>query len=184
MVLFGLTLTTSDCIDLLGIVASLVPSLVAIVVSIMSLRQNTKMIESSTRPNIQIYPVLLDTVLYIVIRNFGNSEAIIDDLKCNHEFSEAEYFTSPDNDDFGTLIGLSFCPGYSLRCPLISWAVSDELYEFKIKYHSSTHKYEGTFSFNPAKSAPFADSYPSAKSSEQDLHNISKGLRDLVKLKL
>lgn len=184
MVLFGLTLTVSDCIDLFGIIASLILSSVAIIISIMALRQNSKMIEDSTRPNIQIYPVFLCSILYIIIRNFGNSEAIIDDLKCNHEFSKEEYFTDPNGDDFAKLVGSSFGPGYSLRCPLASYAVADDLYEFKIKYHSSTHKYEGTFSFNPIKSTPFADSYPSANSAEQDLHNISKSLRDLVKLKL
>ena len=184
MILFGLTLTTSDCIQLFGIIASLISSLVAIIISIVSLRQNNKMREDSTRPNIQIYPVFLNNILYIVIRNFGNSEAIIDDLKCNHKFNRDEYFTNSNGNDFAKLVGSSICQGYSLRCPLASYAVADELYEFKIKYHSSTHKYEGTFSFNPTKSIPFADSYPSANSAEQDLHNLSRSLHDMVKLKL
>ena len=92
MTIFNIPLTASDIIDLLGIAASLTVSVVAIIISILALRQNSKMIEDSTRPNIQIYPVYLDHIFYIVIRNFGNSEAIIDELKCYHKFNEAEYF--------------------------------------------------------------------------------------------
>lgn len=60
MVLSNITLTTSDVIDLIGIFASLFIGVIAIIISILSLRQNSKMIEESTRPNIQIYPVFLD----------------------------------------------------------------------------------------------------------------------------
>ena len=184
MTIFNIPLTASDIINLLGIAASLTASVVAIIISILALRQNSKMIEDSTRPNIQIYPVYLDHIFYIVIRNFGNSEAIIDELKCYHKFNEAEYFNDPNNDDFAKLNGSSFCPGYSLRCPLASYAVEDADYQFKIKYHSTTHKYEGSFSFNPAKSTPFADNYASKKSPDEDLHNISKSLENIVKLNL
>lgn len=69
-------------------------------------------------------------------------------------------------------------------CMLASYAVEDADYQFKIKYHSTTHKYEGSFSFNPAKSTPFADNYASKKSPDEDLHNISKSLENIVKLKL
>ena len=48
----------------------------------------------------------------------------------------------------------------------------------------SLDKYEGSFSFNPAKSTPFADNYASKKSPDEDLHNISKSLDNIVKLKL
>ena len=78
MVLSNITLTTSDVIDLIGIFASLFIGVIAIIISILSLRQNSKMIEESTRPNIQIYPVFLDDFFYIIIRNFGNSEAVIE----------------------------------------------------------------------------------------------------------
>ena len=51
MVLSNITLTTSDVIDLIGIFASLFIGVIAIIISILSLRQNSKMIEESTRPN-------------------------------------------------------------------------------------------------------------------------------------
>ena len=184
MVLSNITLTTSDVIDLIGIFASLFIGVIAIIISILSLCQNSKMIEESTRPNIQIYPVFLDDFFYIIIRNFGNSEAVIDEIKCSHKFNSDEYFGDPQNDDFAKLNGSSFCPGYSVRCPLASYAVENENYVFKIKYHSTTHKYNATFSFNPCNIAPFADSYPPTHTAKADIHDISKSLRNIVKLKL
>ena len=184
MFLFGITLTPSDIIDLFGIFASLLVSCVAIGISILSLHQNSKMIEESTRPNIQIYPVFLDNIFYIIIRNFGNSEAVIDELKCSHKFNSKEYFGDPRNDEFAKLHGAIFCPGYSIRCPLASYGVEDKEYEFKIKYHSTTHTYKARFSFNPCNIAPFADSYPPTHTAKADIHDISKSLRNIVKLKL
>lgn len=184
MTILGITLTVSDLINLFGILASLLVSIIAIGISILSLRQTSKMIEDSTRPNIQIYPVFLNNLLYIVIRNFGNSEAIIDEITCSHHFSAKEYLGNPNDNGFLRLKGSSFCPGYSLRCPLIAHKVANETYEFKLKYHSSTHKYEASFAFNPYNATPFADPYPSGNSVDENIQNISKSLRDMVKLQL
>lgn len=184
MTIFNITLTVSDVIDLIGICASLFVGIVAIGISILSLRQNSKMIEESTRPNIQIYPVFLDDIVYIVIRNFGNSEAVIDELKCYHRFTPEEYLGDPNSDDFAKLNGSSFCPGYSIRCPLAAAYVSDGVYEFKIKYHSTTHKYEQAFSFNLCNATPFPDTFPTSKTSEESLRNIFRALHNLVKLRL
>lgn len=43
-------MTTTDIIEIIGIIASTTVSIVAIVISVMTLKQNSKMIEESTRP--------------------------------------------------------------------------------------------------------------------------------------
>lgn len=174
------TLSVSDWIQLIGILASSIIGTAGIVISVHTLRQNNKMIEESTRPNIQIYPVYANSILYIVIKNFGSSEAIIDEIICNHVFTKAESFTDPEKEIFN-LSGAIFSPGYSLKCPLISHAVSNETYEFRVKYHSAQKKYSAAFSFNPYKNAPFADTYPSGETSEDHLRNISKDMHNIFK---
>lgn len=52
------SLSPSDTIQLLGIVASLITSLAAIIISLMTLRQNSKMIEDASRPVISIYVLI------------------------------------------------------------------------------------------------------------------------------
>ena len=181
---FFSSLTPSDWIQICGIIASTIVSLVAIVISVLTLRQNNKMIEESSRPNIQIYPVYLNRIVYIIIKNFGASEAIIDEVKCSHKFTEAEYFGDIKNDDFAKLHGAIFSPGYSLRCPLASHSVSNETYKFEIKYHSSKKNYYAEFSFNPFSNAPFADTYPSGNSHDEHLRNIAHHLHAIVKINL
>lgn len=180
-------LTPSDIIELLGIVASFTTSIIAIGISILTLRQNSQMIEESTRPNLQIYPIYLNTILYIVIKNFGTSEAYIDTITCNHKFTSEESFGVSDrygDNPFRELEGAIFSPGYSVKCPLLGHKVANETFVFEIKYHSTTKKYESSFSFNPIANIPFADTYPVGHTSDEYLNNIARELRDIVKMKL
>lgn len=177
-------LSISDKIQLWGILLSTFASLVAIVISIASLRQNSKMLEEASRPNIQIYPIFMDSILYIVIKNFGASEAVIDELTCDHTFTKAETFGKDGDNIFSDLTGAIFSPGYSIRLPLVGHAVANEVFDFKISYHSAVKKYSAEFSFNPYNNAPFADTYPVGKSIEDHLHHIEKDLHGILKLKL
>lgn len=181
---FFSSLTPSDWIQIWGIIVSIIVSIVSISIAIATLRQNNKMIEESTRPNIQIYPVYLNGLLYIIIKNFGSSEAIIDEVICNHKFTEEEYFGDINGNDFDKLCGAIFCPGHALRCPLAAHSVKNETYSFKVSYHSFRKKYYSEFAFNPYSNAPFADTYPSGTSVEKHLENIANELRDIVKMKL
>lgn len=178
-------LTISDWIEVCAIVVSLLLGLSSIIVSVISVRQTSKMYEATTRPCIQIYPRYTDGILYIIIKNFGTSEAYIDDIECSHKFTAKETL----DDDLGknifdSLKNSLLCPGYSIRCPLIATEVADETFDFYIKYHSSVKKYSGKFSFTPSSNSPFADLYPSPKTAEEGLKSISRELRDIVKSQL
>ena len=55
----------SDIIEIIGIIASTTVSIVAIVISLITLKQNNKMIEESTRPVISIYSRYFDQKLWL-----------------------------------------------------------------------------------------------------------------------
>ena len=178
-------LTTSDIIELIGIVASLLMSAVAIAISLVTLRQNSKMIEESTRPQLQIYPVYMDTLLYLIIKNYGSSEAYIDQITCSHVFTRNETF----GDDLGEhifdkLSGAILASGHSIKCPLIGYEVKNETFDFQVKYHSANKKYIASFSFNPISNLPFSDTYPLGNSTNGHLQNITKELHNIVKSNL
>lgn len=178
-------LTPSDVIEICGIIASLITSIAAIVISVKTLRQNSKMIEESTRPNIQIYPVYMNSILYIVIKNYGASEAYIDQIDCNHQFSPNE--TMGDKlgaDIFSRVKGAILSPGYAIKCPLIAHEITDDDFCFHLLYHSAEKSYETEFHFNVSANAPFADLYPTSHSTDGHLQNISRELRDIVKTRL
>lgn len=178
-------LTISDVIEIVGIIASLVTSIVAIVVSVKTLRQNSRMIEESTRPNLQIYPVYMNSILYIVIKNYGASEAYIDQITCDHKFTQKEIMGDRSGDIlFSNMKGAILSPGYALKCPLIAHEISDNDFEFHVTYHSSEKTYDAEFHFNVSANAPFADIYPTSHSTDGHLQNISRELRDIVKTRL
>lgn len=86
------SLSPSDTIQLLGIVASLITSLAAIIISLMTLRQNSKMIEDASRPVISIYGECINvgpSTFYIVIKNFGSSPAYITQFDYDFDFTSA-----------------------------------------------------------------------------------------------
>lgn len=180
-----IVLTTSDIIELFGIAASLLVSIIAVIISVISLHQNSKMIEEASRPQIQIYPVFIDSILYLVIKNYGASEAYIDEIKCSHIFTPDE--TMGDDlggNIFAKLSGAIISSGHSIKCPLYGYKVKNEIFNFEIKYHSSAKKYKSAFSFNPISNLPFADMKPHGNNADDHLKNISMELYNIVKLKL
>lgn len=178
-------LNPSDIIEIVGIVASLLVSIVAIVISLVSLRQNSRMIEESTRPNLQIYPVYMNSLLYIVIKNYGASEAYIDRIDCNHQFSQKETMGDKlGTDIFSRTKGAILSPGYAIKCPLIAHEITDNDFRFHLFYHSSEKSYEAKFHFTVSANAPFADTYPTSRTTDGHLENISRELRDIVKTRL
>lgn len=179
------SITWSDIIEIAGIIASTITSIIAIAISVKTLRQNNKMLEESTRPNIQIYSIYSDTIVYIMIKNFGQSSCTIDSISCDHKFSGKEIFNDDLGEDiFARLSGAIIAPGYAIRCPLVGYATTKDDLHFHVKYHSSVKTYEDAFVFNIRANSPFADTYPSGKNTDDHLKNISKGIHDLVKMKL
>jgi hypothetical protein len=69
-------LQLSDLIDILAIAVSTLVGIISIVIATLTLRQNNKMIEESTRPYITIYSGITyfqRAKFYVILKNFGNS---------------------------------------------------------------------------------------------------------------
>ena len=67
-------LATQDKLSVLSILFSLIPSVVAIFISIKTLKQSSKAIVESSKANIMLYfDVSTTASSHIVLKNFGNS---------------------------------------------------------------------------------------------------------------
>ena len=87
-------MTTTDIIEIIGIIASTTVSIVAIVISVMTLKQNSKMIEESTRPYVVVCGKTAnyqEPRFYLIIKNYGSSGAIITKFICDHDLAEFSY---------------------------------------------------------------------------------------------
>lgn len=112
-------LNISDIIQLIGIIATSLTSIIAIIISVVSLRQNSKMIEESSRPNIGVYidsTNFSQPIIYLVIKNFGNSASVITEFKCDIDLSEFAYI--PKAIPFNNIVGTTLNPNQKLVYPL------------------------------------------------------------------
>ena len=76
----------SDWINAVLCVLSFILAVISVITVIITLKQNNKMIENSTRPYIAIYSNVTyfqDTKFYIILKNFGQSGAMIESFTCN-----------------------------------------------------------------------------------------------------
>ena len=109
-------LTTSDLIQLVGILASLITSIIAIIISIVTTHQNSKMIEESSRAVIGIYGESINTgvpMFYMVVKNFGNSTATITKFESDFDFADCYTASSPTRNYIEDLSHCTIAPGQS-----------------------------------------------------------------------
>lgn len=144
-------LSPSDIIEITGIITSLITSIVAIAISVKTLRQNSRMIEESSRPYISVYvgtTFFSNTVTYLIIKNFGASSAVITDFSADIDFSTCSY----DNDHipFEHIVGVQLCPSESIQFPVDSYKLSKSAKTFNIfiKYKSKEKEYCEKISVN------------------------------------
>ena len=176
-----ITLSASSAISLIGILASLLASLIAIGVSLASIKQNSKMIEESSRPYVVIYGNTTNFQspnFYLILKNFGQSGAVIDSITCNCDLSKYSY--TPQYVPFANIAGTMVAPGqtYIYGLDVRKLYENPFLLTFEIKYSANKKKYRESFTINPKA---LSDSVITrASTSNKELKIISYTLQDLV----
>lgn len=143
------TLSASSAISLLGIFVSLIASLIAIVISVVSLRQNSKMIEESSRPVIGIYSDSINPgnpMFYLIVKNFGNSTAVITKFDYDYDLKDCYKFRA-DRDYLKDLVNCTIAPHQSRICSLDYQKISRPI-KFDIEYTSCNKTYSDSFTID------------------------------------
>lgn len=149
MPIFLSNFTTTDWIQLFSIIASLSISVISILVAVFTLRQNSKMIEESTRPYILIYDAytnISSVHFYLILKNFGKTGATITEFKSNHDMSIFDSKQPP----FEHIVGTFLAPGQSIRAHIeLPQNINLEI-NFDIKYKTSNKEYKQASSIHLA----------------------------------
>ena len=175
-------LSVSDWIQLVGIIASLIVSIVAVVISIKTLKQNSKMIDESTRPMIVIYNDIVSAhspIQYLIIRNFGNSAATITDLKL-------EYYGNPTYSKtlFAHMKGQIIAPGQSYSTAF-KFEDSSVVIDAAISYKSTAGKeYKESFQIHQMALTDHSHAKSAPKDQEAAVKVIAEGIQDLLRSRL
>lgn len=159
---------------------------VPIVISMLTLHQNSKMIEESTRAYVTIYlaSYIINQKNYVlIIKNFGKTGAVINSVICNKDLSEISYiqYAKP----FSSMENMYIAPNQFFYC-----AVNCEKFtkinsaDFTISYSTTTRTYTETISVNFCFDAN--DTYTQTPSPRNDdcLKNISFSLEELLRQNL
>lgn len=174
-------MTTTDIIEIIGIIASTSVSIVAIVISVMTLKQNNKMIEESTRPYVVVCGKTAnyqDPRFYLIIKNYGSSGAIITKFICDHDLTEFSY--RKEITPFKNICGTFIAPGQSF---ITNLKVLELFHEettlcFQIEYKTKHRTYCENIDI---ALKPFTELIQTrAATKDKELKIISYTLQDLV----
>lgn len=124
-------------------ISSFVLSVISVVTVIITLRQNNRMIETSTRPNITIYfdySQMGEPIGYFVIRNFGISSGKIISLSYNDIAKKQPTSLCNVTDVLDGLVGNSIAPNQKFMIPIRLFESPSGTASFDITYLGSRKK--------------------------------------------
>ena len=171
-------MTPSDWIEVLGIIASLITSIVAIAISLKTLQQNSKMMEESTRPVLAMYSVMFKNVTYIVIKNFGSSPCTISGIKSGMNITKEENQPVVGNP-YAKLKGAVVPPNGSIKLPLISARLKKKVFKFEIMYKSQTRSYTDNFTVDMNANNAMPVTNTTATEPEKAIEIIANSIEDI-----
>lgn len=179
------SLTTTDIIEMSSIAASLITSIAAIIISIKTLSQNNKMIEGTTRPYVAIYSRTTNfqsPAYYLVLKNFGQSSAVITSIKCDYNFSQCTYNAKPN--PFERFNNTFISPGQSYVCSInvLTFFKNPVDLHFSVSYKTDCKEYNDAFTITPNADVDLVQTRAATEGKE--LRNISYTLQDLVEKQL
>lgn len=125
-------------------ISSFVLSVISVITVIITLRQNNRMLETSTRPYISVYFDYVnmgEPIGYFVIKNFGTSSAKITSISYNEVVKNQPTTLCRVTDILDGLIGNSIAPGQKFLLPVRLFETPDGTCEFNISYSSTAKAY-------------------------------------------
>ena len=172
----------SDWINVILCILSFILAVISVITVVITLKQNHRMIENSTRPYIVMYSnstYFQGVKYYLILKNYGQTGATIKNFKCNIDLLEYCHFG--ERRPFEHIIDTFVAPQQSfVACidPVKLHEDKIEKIEFNIKYSDGIKDYNENYQINFLADT---DSYLSRASTEnKELKIISYTLQDMV----
>ena len=162
-------------------------AIASIIIAKNTLKQNSEMIEESTRPYIVIYKDTIDInspTEYLVIENFGSSAGTITNVTYDKDLLKKLFNKTAINLNLLSYFSnITLVPHQRYLFPIQTRDVENKKILFEINYNSSTKSYEEIFDIN--LSQDYAITYKKQNKSEVDkeIFTISNALQELIRRK-
>lgn len=176
----NLQLDISDWINVAAVIVALLVGVISIIIALLTLRQNSKMIEESTRPYITVYSDCTnfqDVHYHVILKNFGNTGAVITKFETSCDLGDLirNNFRKP----FEHIVGTFVAPNQSFKAILDIAYVKNPPHkiDFQIEYQTSNKTYSEFITLNIAATMDLTLARASTK--DKELKIISYALQDL-----
>lgn len=175
-------MATSDIIQLTLLIITTLGTISSIFIAIFTLRQNSKMIEETTRPNIIFYKDTLDIngpIEYLVIKNIGGSMAHITSIafdkkqfeKLNSDYSKLTKALEYLNNSY-------IAPNQFYKIPIKTKDIKFDTLLLTISYNNRVKKYNESFTINLKQD--YGINF-TKQHSNNELKVISNAIQELIK---
>lgn len=177
-------LTTSDLIQILGIIVALFTGIISIIISIITLCQNSKIIKQSNMAHIEIFPYKIygDNIPRIKIQNFGKTAGNIISVKTIPEMPVNEMIINP----FDFFKELTLAPNQSFITIFIKNDGSSDVpineFDIIISYKTLGKIVEATYHINYKFLDIAFETKTSSKDETSALDKINQSLQGLQQI--
>lgn len=175
-------MTTTDWINVILCILSFILAMISVITVIITLKQNNKMIENSTRPYVNIYSKITNfqnQSYYLIIKNRGQTGARITSFKCNKDLSRYSFINSII--PFEHIVGTYLSPGQAIMTNVDLGKLKEDNVDnliFNIEYDSGIKKYKEEYVLNHIAYREIVQRREHKEG--KDLEIISFTLQDLV----
>ncbi len=175
---------TSTIVNIILCVLSFILAAISVVTVVITLRQNNKMIEESTRPVISVYTDEINAgnpFFYLIVKNFEKTHDYIAEFEYDFDFKGC-YKIRNDRDYLEGLNNAVLAPGQSRICTL-DYAKIDKEVTFTLEYHSGAKKvYSDKFTID--LKAGVSMPYGKVATEGKELRTISYALQEMLQKNL
>lgn len=182
-------------VNIILCVLSFVLAAISVVTVIITLKQNSRMIEESTRPVLSFYTASINTgggpAFYFVARNFGGSIAVIESISSKQDFANfifgAELLDEVERfEPIRNLQNAVIAPGQSRICAL-DYNLTPNRIEIDVEYRSNVgKKYKEHISFDPKAGVDMLTTKSSGRKDDtgSTLEKMSYTLQEMLQKEL
>lgn len=172
----------SDKIQIISILVSTLIAVISILIAIATLRQTNKITEEANRPYVVIYLDVIQVTstfcYYLVVKNFGNTGAVIDSITFTPDF-DTKYNYKPYEDFKNHFIA----PNQSITTAC-DFSKPYKPITFTINYHKDKKKYSDSFIINPSATSGLILSKVTPSNSDSLEKVIAYSTQELIRTKL
>lgn len=175
-------LSTSDLIQLISIMVAIITGITSITISIITLRQNSKVVKESNKAQIEIFPYKVYGDIYpkIRIQNFGQTTGIIINVKTIPEMPVEQMVINP----FDFYKDLSLAPNQSFTTTFCKKDSNDpdvpvEVFDVILSYKTLDNIVKSTFHINYNFLNGYTETKSPSKTTESALDKINQSIQGL-----